>query len=401
MQAPDHIADLLFKYLRNELSGEEEKQLSQWRHESERNEELFERLTDPDQVRELMQGLYSRKRSWDKIIAQAPELKHSKVIRHEWKWPFSVAATVISILGITAVILAVSFNYLSDKKKETKVVAAADTTRNYFLPGTYKAILTLSNGEKIILDTTKNQKDPRRFGNNIKALSHGSLLYETSPQNTTAGDVFNTLETPRGGEFQLSLPDGSKVWLNAASSIRYPVVFKGNERKVEVSGEVYFEVSKNEHAPFIVSAGDTRVQVLGTHFNVSAYNDEPSIDITLLEGSIKTTAGAESRIIKPGEQARIEKGKTSPEIDVVELADVNNIVSWKNGRIFFKDADIPSIMRMVSRWYDIDVVYKGNIPLRSLTGGLSRNANLSELLKVFELNKIHFTVEGNKITITP
>jgi transmembrane sensor len=403
MQAPNHIADLIFKQLRDELSPEEGTELTAWRQESQENEDIFQKLTDPQHVRKLMQGYYSRKKSWEKILELAPELKPAANTTKIWRKPLSVAATVLIIFGIAAIIGIIAFNYLTQKNKSGSPVAKiiTDTLKNDLPPGSNKAILTLSNGQQIVLDNTKEKYDAKKFGNNIDKIDSGNLLYTTGLTGYNESDVFNTLETPRGGQFQLSLPDGSRVWLNAASSIKYPTVFKGNERKVETNGELYFEIVKKAGIPFVVFTRDTKIQVLGTHFNINAYSDEPSTAVTLLEGSVKIIAGANSKIIKPGEQARVFAGIGTANIKLLKNIDVDDVISWKNGRTFFKDADVQSIMRIISRWYDIDVVYQGKIPERSITGGISRNANLSEILKVLEWNKIHFTIEGKKITVTP
>jgi transmembrane sensor len=239
---------------------------------------------------------------------------------------------------------------------------------------------------------------------------------------------WNVLATPKGGQYQLILPDGSKVWLNAASTIRYPVAFIGNERRVEITGEVYFEVAPlistggSQKVPFIVKIGTPsgsggQVEVLGTHFNVNAYSDEPAIATTLLEGKVKVSQSVpqggsparreQSAILKPGEQAVLTHDSRLPDGTLVKAGltihdnvDMDLAVAWKNGLTAFKSADIKTIMRQVARWYNVEVVYEGTIPQRSFTGGVSRDAKLSELLHLLEVSKVHFRIEGNRIIVT-
>jgi transmembrane sensor len=194
------------------------------------------------------------------------------------------------------------------------------------------------------------------------------------------------------------LSDGTDVWLNAASSITFPTAFTGKERKVTVTGEVYFEVAKNKAKPFKVIANEAEIQVFGTHFNVNAYADEPATQTTLLEGSVKITRGSSTAMLEPGQQATLNK---SGQMSIVEDADIEMVMAWKNGFTSFKSADIQSIMRQVSRWYNVDVYYEGNIPERKFTGDISRNANLSQLLRLLEVSKIHFTIEKNRLTVIP
>ncbi|HMH32820.1 MAG TPA: FecR domain-containing protein, partial [Puia sp.] len=199
------------------------------------------------------------------------------------------------------------------------------------------------------------------------------------------------------GQFQLILPDGTKVWLNAASRIKYPVAFSGNQRQVEISGEVYFEVTKDATKPFKVKTGETMVEVLGTHFNINDYPEEGDVKTTLLEGSVKVSGGGVSKQIIPGQQAVI----SGQGIRIIPEVDVTSIVAWKNGRTLFKDATIPQIMGMISRWYDVDVEYAGTIPDKTLNGGIPRTATLNQLIKVLETYGVHIKKEGKKIIVMP
>ncbi len=214
--------------------------------------------------------------------------------------------------------------------------------------------------------------------------------------NKVAGDqqgvVYNTLSAPTGGQFQLVLPDGSKVWLNSSSSIRFPTEFSGEERKVELTGEAYFEVAKNPTLPFRVSVSGMYVEVLGTHFNIMAYGDESSIKTTLLEGSVRVTKGSSAKVLTPGQQSKMNlKG----DINVVD-ADLEQVIAWKNGYFQFSSDDIETIMRQVARWYDIKVVYKDKIPGGGFSGIVSRKNNISRVLKILQDGGVQLRWKGKK-----
>lgn len=263
-------------------------------------------------------------------------------------------------------------------------------------PGGNKAILTLNNGQKIMLDSAVRGNVAQQGYTVITKTGNGLISYLKGGSGTkrdAAPLAMNTITTPRGGEYQVTLPDGTHVWLNSESSIRFPVAFNGKQRKVETTGEVYFEVIKNKDLPFLVETKGQIITVLGTHFNVMAYPDEPHLVTTLLEGSIKIMKGSESRVLVPGEQAQIDE-----HIEVA-AADVEDAVAWKNGITSFTDADIKSIMRRISRWYNVDVIYKGSISDRKFTGAISRSSNLSGLVKILALNRIRLAVEGNKLIL--
>jgi ferric-dicitrate binding protein FerR (iron transport regulator) len=281
--------------------------------------------------------------------------------------------------------------------------------KNDVLPGGNKAVLTLGNGATIILDSAHTGALAQQGNTQVVKLNNGQLLYNHTAkngENSLTIDhsplTYNTLSTPRGGQYQLVLPDGSTVWLNAASSIRFPTAFTGNERNVEITGEAYFEVKKNAAMPFTVKMNNgASVQVLGTHFNINAYDDEETIKTTLLEGSVKITKDAALAIIRPGEQATLShKSQTSQNIPVQKV-DVEEVMAWKNGAFQFGGATIETVMRQISRWYDVEVEYKGNISLH-FAGTISRNVNISQVLEMLEkAGGIKTTIKGNKVIVTP
>lgn len=272
------------------------------------------------------------------------------------------------------------------------------TIKGDVLPGGNKAILKLADGTEIILDNANTGMLAERGFSSVRKSKDGQVVFETNRQAQAASQakpLINTLSTPRGGQYQIILPDGTKVWLNAASVLRFPNVFTGKQRVVELEGEAYFEVAKNTTMPFNVLVNNMKVEVLGTHFNIMAYADENSTNTTLLEGLVRVVKGNESRMIVPGEQALVS-GSIK-----VERVNVQDAVAWKNGLTSFNNADIKSIMRQVERWYNVDVTFKGTFPPRTFTGEISRDANLSELFKILQLSNINFKIEGEKVIVTP
>jgi len=261
------------------------------------------------------------------------------------------------------------------------------------LPGGNRAVLTLSNGKQIILTKAKNGKLATEADARINKTADGQVTY-TAENNSTGEEItYNTLATPIGGQYAITLSDGTQVILNAASSIRYPTKFSGTERRVELTGEAYFEVAHNAAMPFHVISKLQDIRVLGTHFNVNSYEDEPATKTTLLQGSILING---KTLLKPGEQAIASGGLVA-----VTQADTELAVAWKNNKFMFDHNDIASIMRMVSRWYDVKVEYSGPVPDGKFGGSVSRFENASEVLNILELTKkVHFKIEERRITVT-
>ncbi|HEY4063321.1 MAG TPA: FecR domain-containing protein [Puia sp.] len=264
-------------------------------------------------------------------------------------------------------------------------------------PGGDRALLTMSDGSTVVLDSLPD-KTFRQGGAQIK--NQAGLLTYRSPASTgipsDAPVAYNTVTTPKGGQYRVVLSDGTKVWLNAASSLYFPTAFAGGEREVRVTGEAYFEVAQNREKPFRVVAGDMQIKVLGTHFNVNAYPDEKAIRASLLEGSVKITEDGASGLLKPGQQAMLDKGKAGLEITD---ADMDEVMAWKNGLFQFDGADITTIMRQIGRWYDVEIEFSGKIPDKRFEGKISRSAALSDVLQILELSNVKFSMEGRKIIV--
>jgi hypothetical protein len=268
--------------------------------------------------------------------------------------------------------------------------------KNDVNPGENKAVLTLADGSSIILDSNRNGTLATQGNTKILKLN-GMVSYNNlSKKNNTV--LYNTISTPRGGQYQLILSDGSKVWLNAASSLRFPASFSGKERKVELLGEAYFEVAKNAAKPFKVKTNGMEVEVLGTHFNINSYEDESAIRTTLLEGSIKINKQGSSSLLKPGEQALLNK---KGEIKIINHADVEEAIAWKEGKFQFDKADIHAVMRQIARWYDVDVAYQGSVSTH-FGGTISRHVNLSQVLNMLHLTgEVKFEIKDRKVVVMP
>jgi len=394
---------LFKKYLENECSPEELKLLLK-EFDIEDNEELLrsliiQELENEQEIRSFtaeelensLTGTFNAiktKLDSEKINMVAPVVP---LIKRNW---FRLAAAAVFVLAVIGVYLLVN-----QQPVELPVAKSDQHITNDILPGGNKAVLTLSNRSDINLESVSNGTIVTEGDTKISKLNDGQLVYNTLEEKPTQV-LYNTVTTPRGGQYQLLLADGSKVWLNSASSIRFPVSFNGNERRVEVSGEAYFEVAKNPSMPFKVDVnGKNEIEVLGTHFNINSYTDEGSIKTTLLEGSVKVTSlkTRESKLITPGQQAQLN---TDGQI-TINKADPDKVMAWKNGYFNVDGADTKTVMQLLSRWYDVDVVYEGAIPQREWGGDIEKNLKLSQVLKILEKNDLHFRLEGRKLVVLP
>lgn len=312
-----------------------------------------------------------------------------KISRQRYTW---IAAAVFLLLLTAGGYLFFRSNNIPSGKKP---VMTASRYRNDIAPGADKAVLTLADGSAITLDSSQSGKIAQQGSVNIHS-QQGQLIYHTNSDAPVT--ALNTVSTPAGGQYQVVLPDGTRAWLNASSSITFPVAFNNKERTVLLKGEAYFEVARDTSRTFRISVNDTKIEVLGTRFNVMAYNDEHVMKVTLVEGSVQLAAATGRYMLKPGQQASLQPNNT------VALASVNTdeAIAWKNGLFRFRNADIQTIMRQVARWYNIEVSYEGALPYKTFTGVVSRNEKISALLQFLELTgAVHFAVEGNKVTVMP
>ncbi|HEV2831878.1 MAG TPA: FecR family protein, partial [Hanamia sp.] len=300
------------------------------------------------------------------------------------------------VAAAAVVFFAIASYWLFDKKgnEKTKIIAVAKKQAP-ILPGGNHAVLTMSDGSIMVLDSMQNgtlQHGSAKINKQGGVLTYNALTSSKSNKKV----LYNTLSTPRGGQYEVVLPDGSKVWLNAESSLHFPTAFTGNQREVSLTGEAYFEVAKNKEKPFRVKVDGMSINVLGTHFNVNAYSDENNIKTSLLEGSVKIIKDNKSKLLKPGKQAIVNKKQDK--IDISDI-DMNGVMAWKNGLFQFEGASITTIMKEIGRWYNVEIVYSGNVPTRIFEGKISRSAELSEVLRILELSKVQFSVVGRKIIV--
>jgi len=390
------IADLIARCLRNELSVADEIELERWLDADPQHLDLFNKIS-AEFFAERQFGTSTEEGkddAWKNIVEKVSHKKPAALI---FKWPrFYPYAAALLLLATTSYFIT---KYLS-RKDNPKI---AVKVKQDIAPGVNKATLTLGNGSKIILSDVKQGSIAHQQNVTIK-LQNGRLVYAIGgidarveqPDFIKPSEI-NTLTTPRGGQFQADLPDGTKVWLNAASSITYPVLFSGKERLVELTGEAYFEVAKNASRPFIVKTETQTVQVLGTHFNINSYADEQSVKTTLLEGSIKITghAGKNTVQLNPSQQSVNTEGK----ISVIDDADVDEAVAWKNGKFLFKNADLQTVMRQLARWYDVDVEFQGAVAPKHYHGRISRNVPVSQVFEILKTSGVNFIINGRTIIV--
>jgi ferric-dicitrate binding protein FerR (iron transport regulator) len=288
------------------------------------------------------------------------------------------------------------FWWMENRPADTQVAEVSSrSSRPDIAPGTNRAVLVLADGSSVLLDDAEQGELSRQANAIINKTADGQIVYENQAGAELVPLVYNTISTPRAGQYRLTLTDGTKVWLNAATSLQFPASFPGKERRVKLTGEAYFEVASNASQPFIVETSQQSIEVLGTHFNVNAYEEERQTKTTLLEGKVKVQTGSSVRVIKPGEQA----ASMQPGSLRVSEADTEEAIAWKNGYFKFNKADIQTIMRQLERWYDVDVEYQGAVPTDLFVGKINRSENISGVLRILELSKVQFKIVNRKIIV--
>ncbi|HVW58763.1 MAG TPA: FecR domain-containing protein [Puia sp.] len=313
------------------------------------------------------------------VVFMEPKRRHLR----KWAW----AAACILLMVIAGI-------YVGSRKSPGAPMAVKrDAVPALIVPGKSGALLTLADGSTVALDSLGNGKIASQNGADV-FIRQGKLAYAAAAGKSPEVVAYNTLSTPRGRQYHIQLPDGTEVWLNAASSIRYPTVFGGGERVVDITGEAYFEVVKDASRPFRVQLGQgARIDVLGTHFNVNAYGNEPSITTTLLEGRVRFN----SQLLKPGQQTRFDQA--TRELTVANDVETARVVAWKNGIFDFNNMGLREAMQQLERWYDIDVKYEKKVPNISFFGKMTKNIQLADLLTILERSKVHFQVEGRTLIV--
>jgi ferric-dicitrate binding protein FerR (iron transport regulator) len=335
---------------------------------------------------------------FNNILALSDSNVHETAVVPLSKRPVRRLFTLSRMIAAAIILLCITAGayYWFMAKPVPKMVTNTGNPRykNDISPGRNGALLTLSNGTQIQLDSAGNGNIAQEGNTNIVKID--SQLSYTVGTGVNATNLYNTVSTAKGNQYQLQLPDGSKVWLNAESSIRFPVMFSGKDRRVEITGEAYFDVKHNSQLPFVVAVNGFEVHDLGTQFNINAYTNETAVRTTLVEGKVSIEHG-EATILKPGEPAEVnEKGR----VKVLKGVDVEAAVAWKNGRFMFDNNNIQSVMRQLERWYNIEVVYSGNVSTEEFVGGVSRFGNISEVLTMLEkTGTVSFVIEGRKVIV--
>jgi transmembrane sensor len=394
--------EILTRYLENKCSPEEADEIFDFLQKDASNRMLLEKMKEEFKNATPVAREHNGRLRGQllKMIKPAPV-----VPLYQKGWARVAIAAAVILLVFTGYYLLTDQNSGQTVNPGKLVQADQD-----ILPGGDKAVLTLGDGRRILLDTAGNGALTQQGNSRVIKLNSGQLAYNSlkDPVTTSVGDevLYNTITTPRGGQFQVVLPDGSKVWLNAASSLRFPTDFTGDERLVEITGEAYFEVAKFSSSergtmkgsmPFIVQLQDgSQIRVLGTHFNINAYTEEASVNTTLLEGSVLVKKGSTIKKLAPGQQARMN----AMDMDIVNNVDLEQVVAWKNGLFNFHGESLQSAMRQISRWYDVEVVYEKSIPDIRFGGKIQRNLKLQQIINGLEDAEVHFRIEGKKLIVS-
>jgi transmembrane sensor len=415
----DYFAALLLKQLRQEITDNELQVLETWKASHPSFARVCEQVNDGEQ---LLADLVALKQIdmegwWQKISEQVETVKKPVPLYRRW-YTYAAAAVLLLAAGT------ITWRYLVPNTSPKVVHEQPAPGVVNVQPGGNRATLTLSDGAVINLTNAGNGKLAQEGEMSVVKLKDGEVKYEPANSSSQSAIIkYNTLSTPRGGQYSVILPDGSQVWLNAASSIKYPTQFAANERRVTITGEVYFEVVRGgaKKVPFIVTvqseAGENiqNVEVMGTSFNIMAYEDEAAIKTTLLTGRVKvsatshasTDAQQQSAILKPAQQAvlthDLPAGRQGSKLTITDTIDASQEIGWKKGLVSLKNADIPAVMRLLSRWYNVDISYQGNIPAYTFTGTLPLKNNLSVVMQVLEYAGVHLNLQQNqnKIIVKP
>ena len=389
----DRLQFLFNKYLAEKITAGEKSELSGL-ISSANDKEILDLLSQEWENNEEEISVLSSDEA-DSILKQIIGENSAKVIPiyfYQKTW-FRVAAAVLFMVGVFSI-----YKMVGTEKKTEQQVAHVEKINEDIAPGGNKATLTLSDGSTIILDTAENGTLTHQGNARVVKLKNGKIAYQQRDNVSKTKVEYNTVTTPRGGQYQLELADGSKVWLNAASSITFPTLFTGNRREVNITGEAYFEVAHNTKMPFHVGTNGIEVQVLGTHFNINAYGDDGVINTTLLEGSVKVTKGNGSVIINPGEQAQVNK--STGNITTKKDVDLESAIAWKNGKFIFQGEEIQGIMKQLDRWYDVSISYQTKITRERFVGVISRNVNLSQILSMLEkTGVVKFKIVGKNVIV--
>lgn len=394
MPLPGSLVEAIQHYLAGESTEEEDRLVNQWYHSFSDEDPIEVPITARLLKEQVGQRLLQR--VLRSVHVESPEFGQPPVPAVPL-WRRSVARMSVAAAVLVAVSIG-GFYWLRPSPAHGTVagtVARTAIPAARIKPGGDKAILTLGTGQQLLLDSVPDDHLAMQGNTRVEKIKGGQLIYQ-SRGDQPAAVTYNTLTTPRGGQYRVRLSDGTLVWLNAASALKYPTAFTGSDRTVELTGEAYFEVAPDQHQPFFVRHNGLLVTVLGTHFDVDAYPDEPTARVTLLEGAVNVSNGTAVKKLHPGQQVLLY-GAT---IAINEDADAEQVIAWKNGRFQFDGATIESVMRELSRWYDVDVEYAGEKPIGHFIGEISRTDDIFEVLRMLsQTRSVHFKIEGKTIIV--
>jgi transmembrane sensor len=409
MTTNERIAELIIKHLNGGLPAERQSELQDWMAQSDSHREAVESFLVEEQLAAGIRDHWVEDRIWARLdgltSTRVVSMRHFSWIRYG-----AAACILLFVAGLV-------YWYRASNEKPKPTPSALVAKQDVAAPKRARAVITLAGGRQIVLDSVANGTLATQGQVKVIKSADGQLAYTGRDQEV----FYNTLTNPRGSRvINLTLSDGTKVWLNAASSLRYPTAFMGTERLVNVTGEAYFEVSKKASQPFkVMINGQEEVDVLGTSLNINAFDDEPEVKITLLEGSVRVKAATPqplvgvntnkeklSVVLKPGEQARLAVGENTGngkgQIEINSGIDVQDVLAWKNGRFAFEGVGIQEVMRSVARWYDVQVEYRGTPTTQHIRGGISRSADVSQVFKMLETTGVvNFTIQNKKIIVMP
>lgn len=372
------LKELLNKYQSGEATEQEIAFLESWylhHNEADKADLLSDELLEDAEA------------VWNKLHPQKKRFN----ITTSWPW-LATAACLLLFFYFGG-----HYMYTTNKKQDEPAMNQAKA----IVPGSNKAILTLANGKKIVLTDTTSGKFTKQGNTVISKTAGGQLVYtvESQKNNSATQLVYNTVSTPMGGQYWIVLSDGTRVFLNAGSSLRYPVAFAANERKVELKGEAYFEVVHNNAMPFRIVTGHQVTEDIGTKFNINAYDDEQVMKTTLVEGAVKVSTDNYHVVLKPGQQSQISNIDPLQAIKVIKHANIEEALAWKNGLFEFNNSDIRQVMNNTSRWYDFKVIYENEVPHLKISGRISRNVDFSGLIALLKFEGVKFKIEGRNVTI--
>ncbi|WPQ66182.1 FecR domain-containing protein [Chitinophaga sancti] len=375
----DELEILVHKYLNGTATQSEIQLLNQWYQQ----EQLVNKVWEADSLDEER---VIKTEIFEVIRNRTGIQPNRQPVRRLW-FPLTAAASVLLLFCVGF------YFYMPDKKAGPQ---EASLLHNDALPGSNGAILTLANGQKIQLGEGGTIKPDIEHTDRIKKYGDSIVVYSSSNKCQMSSTAYNTITTPNGKQFHIVLPDGTKVFMNAASSLQYPVVFSGSERVVKLTGEAYFEVVHNSRMPFKVQVDKQVVEDIGTEFNINSYNDNGAIAVTVLEGSAKVQVNKNAVTLTPGQQALTETGNDQIK---VQSADTESVLAWKNGLFHFNNASIDLVLKQLARWYDLEVIYEGSIPKKTIDGEIYRDVKFSEVFMILKALQINYRIEGRKVII--